>query len=114
MSLKYSFFLSICLYLFLLFYQFNYFLIFIFISILVILKTKDFKALFFIFSLFYFVVNPTKPTLPTFHEGKVIEIKENYIIVKNKQEKTSQEIRREMRETLEKSKIHNEKNKSKH
>ena len=34
--------------------------------------------------------------------------------VKNKQEKTSQEIRREMRETLEKSKIHNEKNKSKH
>ena len=33
---------------------------------------------------------------------------------KNKQEKTSQEIRREMRETLEKSKIHNEKNKSKH
>ena len=40
-----------------------------------------------IFSLFYFVVNPTKPTLPTFHEGKVIEIKENYIIVKNKQEK---------------------------
>ena len=87
MSLKYSFFLCIYLYLFLLLYQFNFFLAFIFISILVILKTKDFKALFFIFSLFYFVVNPTKPTLPTFHEGKVIEIKENYIIVKNKQEK---------------------------
>ena len=87
MSLKYSFFLSICLYLFLLLYQLNFFLVFIFISIFVILKTKDFKALFFIFSLFYFVVNPTKQTLLTFHEGQVIEIKENYIIVKNKQEK---------------------------
>ena len=42
------------------------------------------------------------------------KLEKNKQQVKNKQEKTSQEIRREMRETLEKSKIHNEKNKSKH
>ena len=56
-------------------------------------------------------------SIRTSDEKRKIErkkLEKNKQQVKNKQEKTSQEIRREMRETLEKSKIHNEKNKSKH
>ena len=56
-------------------------------------------------------------SIRTSDEKRKIErkkLEKNKQQVKNKQEKTSQEIRREMSETLEKSKIHNEKNKSKH
>ena len=56
-------------------------------------------------------------SIRTSDEKRKIErkkLEKNKQQVKNKQEKTSQEIRREMRETLEKSKIHNEKNKRKH
>ena len=56
-------------------------------------------------------------SIRTSDEKRKIErkkLEKNKQQVKNKQEKTSQEIRREMRETLEKSNIHNEKNKSKH
>ena len=67
MSLKYSFFLSICLYLFLLLYQFNFFLAFIFISILVILKTKDFKML----------VSSTKTLKELQQEAEAMKLSEN-------------------------------------
>ena len=43
---------------------------------------------------------------------RIVELKGNADDIKAS--KDLQEIRREMRETLEKSKIHNEKNKSKH
>ncbi len=87
MSLKYSLFLSICLYLYLLIYEISPLISIIIIMFVILYRIKNWKALFFIFILIYFLVLPNHQDIPDFHEGRVIDIKENYVLVEHNYQK---------------------------
>lgn len=55
--------------------------------LVVLYRIKSWKALLFIFVLIYFLILPNHQDIPTFHEAKVIEIKENYVLVEHNHEK---------------------------
>ena len=87
MSLKYSLFLSICLYLYLLIYRIYWPIAILVIMIFVLFRIRNWKAIFFVFVLLYFVFFPRFDCEPDFYEGKVVEIKEKYILVKHQHQK---------------------------
>ncbi len=87
MSLKYSLFLSVCLYLYLIVYRYNPILSIILIMSIVLYRIRNWKAIFFVFILIYFLLLPSQNHEPDFHEGKVVEIKENYILVEHNHQK---------------------------
>lgn len=87
MSLKYSLFLSICLYIYLLIYQISWPIAILAVMTFILFRIKNWKAIFFVFVLLYFVFIPRYDTVPHFYEGKVVEIKEKYILVKHNHQK---------------------------